>query len=322
MGRARMTNDDYYLYNAIATGDLRQAQKMLFSQVTGNGRYSENPHAEYFRHELEKYMTIEVPPALSGHLRVFAPDGINDRLYYLREHEKNLIDDILRIKENTDAMRETGIRYVNSTLLIGPPGTGKTAFAGILAKRLNLPLVSINTSTVITAYLGETSKRIADIFRFVNSTDCVFFMDELDSYGGSRGNTRNDVKEMARVTVAIMNELDNLATGSIVIAATNRPEAIDKALFRRFERTTEIPPLSRADAVAFISHYLDALCLADKTANPEDVLPGAETDEYFQYGIVSVLNHEIISAYPNPPDIQRALKNLRNSDMRENTAVC
>ena len=194
MGRARMTNDDYYLYNAIATGDLRQAQKMLFSQVTGNGRYSENPHAEYFRHELEKYMTIEVPPALSGHLRVFAPDGINDRLYYLREHEKNLIDDILRIKENTDAMRETGIRYVNSTLLIGPPGTGKTAFAGILAKRLNLPLVSINTSTVITAYLGETSKRIADIFRFVNSTDCVFFMDELDSYGGSRGNTRNDVK--------------------------------------------------------------------------------------------------------------------------------
>lgn len=74
MGRARMTNDDYYLYNAIATGDLRQAQKMLYSQVTGNGRYSENQHAEYFRHELRKFMTLEVPPALSGHLRVFAPE--------------------------------------------------------------------------------------------------------------------------------------------------------------------------------------------------------------------------------------------------------
>ena len=72
--------------------------------------------------------------------------------------------------------------------------------------------------------------------------------------------------------------------------------------------------------MAFISHYLSALGLADKTANPEDVLPGAETDEYFQHGIVSVLNHEIISAYPEAPDIQRALENLRNSDMREKTA--
>lgn len=310
MGKARITNDDYYIYNALATGDLKLAQRRLYSQVTEGGRYSDNPQAEYFRNELRKFMSIEVPPNLSGHLKVNMPDNIDDRLYYLRESEKKLMEDILRIKDNVDAMKATGIRYVNSCLLYGPPGTGKTVFAGILAKRLGLPLVSINISTIISSLLGETSKRIADIFRFVNSTDCVFFMDELDTYGGPRGNTKNDVKEMARVTVAIMSELDNLATGSIVIAATNRPDAVDNALRRRFERSAEIPPLAKDDAAAFIGHYLKALDLADKAGWRETMLPETEDGSYFQYEIVSCLNHEIISAYPEAPDIPKALSRM------------
>lgn len=310
MGKARITNDDYYIYNALATGNLRLAQRELYRQMTEGGRYSENPHAEYFRCELGKFMAVDIPPNLIGYLKVSMPEGINERLYYLRENEKKLMEDILHIKDNVDAMKATGIRYINSCLLYGPPGTGKTVFAGILAKHLGLPLVFINISTIISSLLGETSKRIADIFRFVNSTDCVFFMDELDTYGGPRGNTKNDVKEMARVTVAIMNELDNLATGSIVIAATNRPEAIDNALRRRFERTAEIPPFSRSDTTSFICHYLGALNLSDRTEWDENMLPKTEDGAYFQYKIVSCLNHEIISAYPDAPDIQKALQHL------------
>ena len=310
MGKARITNDDYYIYNALAAGNLRLAQRELYRQMTEGGRYSENPHAEYFRCELGKFMAVDIPPNLIGYLKVSMPEGINDQLYYLREHEKKLMEDILRIKDNVDAMKATGIRYVNSCLLYGPPGTGKTVFAGILAKRLGLPLVFINISTIISSLLGETSKRIADIFRFVNSTDCVFFMDELDTYGGPRGNTKNDVKEMARVTVAIMNEIDNLATGSIVIAATNRLEAIDNALRRRFERTVEIPSFSRSDTSAFISHYLEALNLSDRTEWNESMLPKTEDGAYFQYEIVSCLNHEIISSYPDVPDMQKALQHL------------
>lgn len=310
MGKARITNDDYYIYNALAAGDLRLAQRELYRQMTEGGRYSENPHAEYFRYELGKFMAVDIPPNLIGYLKVSMPEGINERLYYLRENEKKLMEDILHIKDNVDAMKATGIRYINSCLLYGPPGTGKTVFAGILAKHLGLPLVSINISTIISSLLGETSKRIADIFRFVNSTDCVFFMDELDTYGGPRGNTKNDVKEMARVTVAIMNELDNLATGSIVIAATNRPEAIDNALRRRFERTAEIPPFSRSDTTSFICHYLGALNLSDRTEWDENMLPKTEDGAYFQYEIVSCLNHEIISAYPDAPDMQKALQHL------------
>lgn len=317
MGKARITNDDYYIYNALATGDLKLAQKRLYSQMT-DGRYSENPNAEYFRRELGKFMSIDVPLNLNSHLKVSMPESIDDRLYYLREHEKKLMEDILRIKDNVDAMKATGIRYVNSCLLYGPPGTGKTVFAGILAKRLGLPLVSINISTIISSLLGETSKRIADIFRFVNGTDCVFFMDELDTYGGPRGNTKNDVREMARVTVAIMNELDNLATGSIVIAATNRPEAIDNALRRRFERTAEIPSFSRSDATSFIGHYLGALNLSDRTEWDENMLPKTEDGAYFQYEIVSCLNHEIISAYPDAPDMRKALQHLSLLNKGEN----
>lgn len=310
MGKARITNDDYYIYSALAAGDLRLAQRQLYSQMTEGGRYSENPQAEYFRHELGKFMSIDVPPNLIGHLKVSMPESIDERLYYLRGYERKLMDDILRIKDNVDAMKATGIRYINSCLLYGLPGTGKTVFAGILAKRLDLPLVSINISNIISSLLGETSKRIADIFRFVNSTDCVFCMDELDTYGGPRGNTKNDVREMARVTVAIMNELDNLTTGAIVIAATNRLEAIDNALRRRFERTVEIPPLSRSDAASLICYYLDALNLSERTEWNESMLPKTKDGTYFQYEIVSCLNHEIISAYPEAPDMQKALQHL------------
>lgn len=310
MGKARITNDDYNIYSALAEGNLKLAQRMLYSQVTAGGRYSENPQAEYFRHELGKFLSIEVPPPLLGHLKVTMPDGIDDRLYYLRDNEKHLMEDILHIKDNIDAMKATGIRYINSCLLIGPPGTGKTFFAGILAKKLGLPLVSINISTIISSLLGETSKRIADIFRFVNSTECVFFMDELDTYGGPRGNTKNDVKEMARVTVAIMTELDNLPTGSIVIAATNRPEAIDKALRRRFERIEEIPPFTREDAILMISHYMEAIGMGFPQDEIEKALPAADDGCYFQFDIVSNLNHGIIAAYPERPDMARILAGI------------
>ena len=83
MGKARITNDDYYIYNALATGDLKLAQRRLYSQVTEGGRYSDNPQAEYFRHELRKFMSIEVPPNLSGQLKVNMPYNIDERLYYL-----------------------------------------------------------------------------------------------------------------------------------------------------------------------------------------------------------------------------------------------
>jgi SpoVK/Ycf46/Vps4 family AAA+-type ATPase len=129
---------------------------------------------------------------------------------------------------------EHGLRPRRKILLIGPPGSGKTMTAAALAGELTLPLFTVVFDSLITRFMGETASKLRLVFDAMAQTRGVYFFDEFDAIGARRAE-RNDVGEIRRVLNSFLQFLENDDSDSLIIAATNHPELLDPALFRRFD---------------------------------------------------------------------------------------
>lgn len=124
-------------------------------------------------------------------------------------------------------------------LLEGPPGNGKTLLAQALACELELPLMRVNYSALISSHLGETGANLGKAFQYAGGAPCVLFLDEFDSIGASRSN--NDVGEIRRVTNQLLLLIDRLPAHSVLVCATNLKDHLDSALVRRFDFPLHLP---------------------------------------------------------------------------------
>ena len=148
-----------------------------------------------------------------------------------------LADQIRRvIREQRHAGRivEHGLSPRRKLLLTGPPGTGKTMTASVLAGELGLPLFQVRLDGLITKYMGETAAKLRQIFDATSRTRGVYFFDEFDAIGSQRG-IPNDVGEIRRVLNSFLQMIEQDRSHSLVVAATNHPAILDSALFRRFD---------------------------------------------------------------------------------------
>jgi SpoVK/Ycf46/Vps4 family AAA+-type ATPase len=145
---------------------------------------------------------------------------------------------ILLEQRQQTKLLESGLRPRRKILLVGPPGSGKTMTAAALAGELHLPLSTILLEGVITKYMGETASKLRLVFDAMTSTDCVYFFDEFDAIGAKRNQT-NDVGEIRRVLNTFLQLLEKDDSRGLIIAATNHPELLDRALFRRFDDVLE-----------------------------------------------------------------------------------
>ena len=117
---------------------------------------------------------------------------------------------------------------------MGPPGTGKTLTASVLAGELGLPLLQVRLDGLITKFMGETAAKLRQVFDATGKTRGVYFFDEFDAIGSQRG-LANDVGEIRRVLNSFLQMIEQDRSHSLVIAATNHPDLLDTALFRRFD---------------------------------------------------------------------------------------
>lgn len=135
-------------------------------------------------------------------------------------------------------LQEHGLHPRCKLLLVGPPGSGKTMTASALAGELGLPLFTVLLHGVITKFMGETAAKLRLIFDAIAQTRGVYLFDELDAIGAQRG-ADNDVGEARRMLNSFLQFLEEDHSESVVLATTNHPELLDKALFRRFHLMLE-----------------------------------------------------------------------------------
>ena len=147
-------------------------------------------------------------------------------------------------------LQERGLRPRRKLLLLGPPGSGKTMTAAALAGELHLPLFTVVFDALITRFMGETAAKLRLVFDAMASTRGVYLFDEFDAIGARRGE-RNDVGEIRRVLNSFLQFLENDDSDSLIVAATNHPELLDPALFRRFDDVIqyELPDVAVASDI-------------------------------------------------------------------------
>jgi SpoVK/Ycf46/Vps4 family AAA+-type ATPase len=179
------------------------------------------------RGELAGLLSLAYPPTRMVDLALEL--GVRERL--LR---------VLLEQRQQDRLRAKGFRPLRRLLLVGPPGTGKTMTAGALAGELHLPLFTIRLDGLITKFLGETAAKLRLVFDALADTRGVYLFDEVDALGGERARA-NDVGEIRRVLNSFLQFLEQDESDSILVAATNHPQLLDRAMFRRFDAVIEYP---------------------------------------------------------------------------------
>ena len=159
-----------------------------------------------------------------------------------------------------DRLRAQGFRPLRRVLLTGPPGTGKTMSASALAGELRLPLFVIRLDGLITKFMGETAAKLRLVFDAMGETRGVYLFDEVDALGGERGRD-NDVGEIRRVLNSFLQFLEQDQSDSLLVAATNHPQLLDRAMFRRFDAVVQYPLPTAAVARDVIRNRLASVRL-------------------------------------------------------------
>lgn len=144
------------------------------------------------------------------------------------------IERIIHEYRQQHKLKSHGLTHRRKVLLIGPPGTGKTLTAKVLAYELRLPLHTIQVDRIVTKFMGETSAKLRQIFDLIQCEVGVYLFDEFDAIGGERS-LENDVGEMRRVLNSFLQFIEQDSSDSVIVAATNNPKLLDRALFRRFD---------------------------------------------------------------------------------------
>lgn len=168
----------------------------------------------------------------------------------LSEDTERVLKRVLREHQNVRDIRAHGLAPRKKLLLLGPPGTGKTLTASAMAGELSLPLFVVRLDRLITRYMGETAAKLRLVFDAIAQTRAVYLFDEFDSIGSERG-LGNDVGEIRRVVNSFLQMVEQDASDSLIIAATNHAAILDKALFRRFDDIIryDLPTQKQAAAV-------------------------------------------------------------------------
>lgn len=255
-------------------------------------------------------------PPSNGH-------GGLDQLLYQRAPALSLDDLVLPIgvvrvvrevveeQDRRDLLRSHGLEPRHRMLLVGPPGNGKTSLAEAIAYELMVPLFVVRYESIIGSYLGETSQRLRKAIDFARGNRCVLFFDEFDAIAKERGDT-HETGEIKRVVSSLLMQIDDLPSHVFVVAASNHPELLDRAVWRRFQVRLELPAPSPKQVREWLCR-LAAQVDADLTA----VLPGLEAQfKGASYSDLESLSEDVLRAVVlagSEADAARLVKTVADS---------
>lgn len=165
-----------------------------------------------------------------------------------------VVSEIIEEHHRGDLLRSYGLEPRHRVLLVGPPGSGKTSLAEAIATEVMTPFLVARYEALITSYLGETAGRLDALFDAVRARPCVLFFDEFDTIAKERGDL-HETGEIKRVVSSLLLQIDRLPSYVIVVVATNHPELLDRAVWRRFQTRLALPTATREGTVEFLNRW-------------------------------------------------------------------
>lgn len=204
--------------------------------------------------------------ATDGLFQVYHPNVRLNELI-VSDVVKDKLSRIIDEYRNRGKLAAYGYANRRRILLEGAPGTGKTMTASVIASELGMSLYVVQMDKLITKYMGETSVKLRQIFDSIQYNFGVYLFDEFDAIGADRG-LDNEVGEMRRILNSFLQFIEADNSESIIIAATNNKQMLDRALFRRFDDVLhyDLPTAKQAGMIAesVIGGYDTSFCVSDE----------------------------------------------------------
>ncbi len=218
--------------------------------------------AHFFRGELKQLLPKGVSiPTDKRHNLPLATFVERDELRHHMVLPSSTEEKIMRIEKEYAAKERLaihGLKYRQKILLYGAPGCGKSMSAERIAWNLGLPFLKVRFDVIISSFLGETASNLSKLFEGIKDFPCVLLFDEFDVVAKTRNNSQ-DVGEMHRVVNILLTLLEEYNAPGIFIATTNIENALDQALFRRFDDIVEIPKPSKTEIALLLKMTLSSI---------------------------------------------------------------
>lgn len=328
-----MANGDQLkaLLRSHAEGDDRHFYSVAMQMAAHEAKQGHGRLAEELRelidaakaHRNRSRETGAVPIArpkgeLAGLLNVSYPSRrLNDLV--LSETLQQSLQRVLKEQRHLSKLRSHGLHPRRKLLLVGPSGTGKTMTASALAGELGIPLFVVRLDSLITKFMGETAAKLRQVFDALASTRGVYFFDEFDAIGSQRG-MANDVGEIRRILNSFLIMIEQDDSNSVIVAATNHPDILDDALFRRFDDVIEYQAPSTPEVLALLRMRLATYVRSKKElselANEATGLSHAEIARAIDDAVKEAVMHDQETI---PAEALRALLGQRQT-VRRRTA--
>ena len=215
---------------------------------------------------LEEYFGDEEEQEMLDLVEIRAPEEVEITLseLVLTDDQEGEIEKVVKAIEHRDYLARIGLREIGKLLFVGPPGTGKTSIARGLAHELDLPFVEVKLSMITSQYLGETAKNVDKTFEVAKRlSPCILFIDEFDFVAKTRGSDEHAaIKRAVNTLLKSIDEISLIRDDVLLIGATNHPDQLDAAAWRRFDEIVNFPKPDagmRADILDVVTREMDIL---------------------------------------------------------------
>lgn len=228
--------DIHLLLRRIAKG-YREAAPNLAEQVTALLREAPT-RSSPLRRQTEAALPVDVDTRF--HLLRVEDRPVLDHEPVLSDNVNRLLTRLVDERKHTQALLDEGLEPTKSAIFTGPPGVGKTLAARWVARSMGRPLLLLDLAAVMSSYLGRTGTNLRHVLDYAKSTDCVLLLDELDAIA-KRRDDMGELGELKRLVTVLIQEIDDWPSSGVLLAATNHPELLDPAIWRRFDMAVEFP---------------------------------------------------------------------------------
>ena len=240
------------LFEAVAArrwDDAKAAAQALAAHEQARGRHA---LARDLRRTLEPGATEQAfsVAAVSGSSLAPLPSDVSLQDVVLPEAVRRELEALLEERRHAARLLKAGLGQRKRLLLHGPPGCGKSMLARALAVELKLPAYLVRFDALIGSWLGQTAQRVQEVFQFASTVPSVVLVDEIDAVSRSRGRS-NDVGEMDRAVIALLQGLEHQEPAGLFVATTNLAAHLDPAIWRRFDLVIELPRPSPSAVMAY-----------------------------------------------------------------------
>ena len=167
---------------------------------------------------------------------------------------RSQIEEFTNIIVNSSKLEALGLDIPKTLILYGQPGCGKTSIAHYISHLTELPLVLARLDSLVSSLLGSTAKNIRKIFDYVKDFPCILLLDEFDAIAKARDDQK-EIGELKRVINSLLQNIDSMPRHCVLIAATNHPELLDRAVWRRFLQKIEVGMPQKEELVELIQLY-------------------------------------------------------------------